>query len=353
MSPHRQALAIQLSRNFDEVCIWAREEATVAAINDGENTIYFPGFRLPESIKATTNKDAAVSGSDKNETILVLIVVPTPALEEVVSDLRLDDRHILVSCTKGILNDTLETPDAILTRVTGGFQRVAFLSGPSFAKEVAENQPTVGVDPLTWTDVPARPDARAHSLFCSQGVTIASRDDAIARTVQSAISTERFRCYTTDDVVGVELGGALKNVLAIATGVSDGLGFGNNARALLMTRGLAEIGLIATTAGANPLTLSGLAGVGDLILTCTSTLSRNYTVGWRLGKGEALDVITSSLGAVAEGVLTSRSAHMLAVKLGVECPVIAGIHKVIHENGDPLLVLRENMTRPLKEELLF
>ena len=166
MSPHRQALAIQLSRNFDEVCIWAREEATVAAINDGENTIYFPGFRLPESIKATTNKDAAVSGSDKNETILVLIVVPTPALEEVVSDLRLDDRHILVSCTKGILNDTLETPDAILTRVTG-FQRVAFLSGPSFAKEVAENQPTVGVDPLTWTDVPARPDAHAHSLFCS------------------------------------------------------------------------------------------------------------------------------------------------------------------------------------------
>ena len=187
----------------------------------------------------------------------------------------------------------------------------------------------------------------------SQGVTIASRDDAIARTVQSAISTERFRCYTTDDVVGVELGGALKNVLAIATGVSDGLGFGNNARALLITRGLAEIGLIATTAGANPLTLSGLAGVGDLILTCTSTLSRNYTVGWRLGKGEALDVITSSLGAVAEGVLTSRSAHMLAVKLGVECPVIAGIYKVIYEGKDPLKVLNENMTRPLKEELLF
>jgi len=186
-----------------------------------------------------------------------------------------------------------------------------------------------------------------------QGVTIASRDDTIARTVQSAISTERFRCYTTDDVVGVELGGALKNVLAIATGVSDGLGFGNNARALLITRGLAEIGLIATKAGANPLTLSGLAGVGDLILTCTSTLSRNYTVGYRLGKGEALDVITSSLGAVAEGVLTSRSADMLAVKLGVECPVIAGIQKVIHEGEDPLDVLRENMTRPLKEELLF
>jgi len=150
---HRQALAIQLSRNFDEVCIWAREEATVAAINDGhENTQYFPGFRLPESIKATTNKDVAVSGSDdENETILVLIVVPTPALEEVVRDLRLDDRHILVSCTKGILNDTLETPDAILTRVTGGFRRVAFLSGPSFAKEVAENQPTVGVDPRART----------------------------------------------------------------------------------------------------------------------------------------------------------------------------------------------------------
>jgi len=141
-----QALAIQLSRNFDEVCLWAREEATVSAINERhENTRYFPGFRLPESIKATTNKHAAVSGSsDERETILVLVVVPTPALEMVVSDLRLDDRHILVSCTKGILNDTLETPDAVLMRVTGGFQRVAFLSGPSFAKEVAENQPTVG-----------------------------------------------------------------------------------------------------------------------------------------------------------------------------------------------------------------
>ena len=326
------ALAIQLARRFPEVIIWARDEETVSAINENhENVVYFKGFKLPESIRATTDKHEAINvgRDDPDESVLVLLVVPTPALASVVSDLQLDSRHILVSCTKGILNDTLETPDAIIARATGGGlkHRTAFLSGPSFAKEVAENQPT--------------------------GVTIASINQDVAKEVQSAMSTERFRCYTTDDVVGVELGGALKNVVALACGISDGLGFGANPRAMLITRGLAEISLIANKSGANPLTLAGLAGVGDLILTWTSTLSRNYTVGYRIGKGENLEDIISSLGAVAEGVLTSRSAHELAVKLGVDCPVIAGIHKVIHLGEDPLKVLKENMSRPLKEELMM
>lgn len=323
------ALAIQCDRsgNFSEVLLWARDRETVDAINnEHENTMYFKGHKLPDSIRATTDKHGAIESKDA-ETTLVLVVVPTPAIATVVADLKLGVHHILVSCTKGILNDTLETPDKILKRATNGFAPLAFLSGPSFAKEVAENQPT--------------------------GVTIASEDDEVARVVQTAISSERFRSYTTRDVVGVELGGALKNVLAIACGISDGLGFGSNPRAMLITRGLAEMSLLSVRSGADPITLAGLAGVGDLILTCTSTLSRNYTVGFRLGQGERLKDIIESLGAVAEGVKTSKSAHELAAKLGVETPVITGIYQVIHEHADPLEVLSENMRRPLRQEVLF
>ena len=321
------ALACQAVRtgNFREVLIWGRELDTIENINERhENLRWFPGHKLPDSLRATTDKHKAI---ESKEETLVLIVVPTPAIAEVVSDLKLGPQHILVSCTKGILNDTLETPDKILERVTNGFPRVAFLSGPSFAKEVAQNQPT--------------------------GVTIAARDESIAKKVQSALSSDRFRSYTTTDVVGVELGGALKNVLAIACGISDGLGFGSNPRAMLITRGLAEICLLAVRCGADPHTLSGLAGVGDCILTCTSTLSRNYSVGYRLGKGEKLETIVESLGATAEGVKTSRSAHELAQKLGVETPVITGIFQVINQDANPLEVLEMNMRRPLRPESMF
>ncbi len=323
------ALAIQCARagTFSEVILWARDQETVDAINtEHENTRYFKGHVLPDSIRATTDKHGAIASS-AGTTTLILLVVPTPAIAAVVGDLKLGPRHILVSCTKGILNDTLETPDKIIERATNGFARVAFLSGPSFAKEVAENQPT--------------------------GVTIASEDEEVARVVQTAISSERFRSYTTRDVIGVEMGGALKNVLAIACGISDGLGFGSNPRAMLITRGLAEMSLLSVRSGADPITLAGLAGVGDLILTCTSTLSRNYTVGFRLGQGERLEHIIESIGAVAEGVKTSKSAHELAAKLGVETPVITGIYQVIHQGANPLEVLRANMKRPLCQEVLF
>lgn len=203
--------------------------------------------------------------------------------------------------------------------------RLAFLSGPSFAAEVGRDFPTA--------------------------VTIAAEDPAVAQRVQQLMSTNRFRCYRTTDVVGVELAGALKNVLAIACGISDGCGFGNNGRAALITRGLDEITRIAVASGANPLTLAGLAGVGDIVLTCCGDLSRNRTVGLRLGKGEKLDHIVKTLGATAEGVLTSRAAYDLTKKLGIDCAVIHGIYRVVNEEAEPMRVVAETMSRPLRAEV--
>lgn len=210
-------------------------------------------------------------------------------------------------------------PELLLLR------RLAFLSGPSFAAEVAREIPTA--------------------------VTIASKDMEVAKRVQELLSTNRFRCYRTTDVVGVELAGALKNVLAIACGISDGCGFGNNGRAALITRGLDEITRIAVASGGNPLTLAGLAGVGDIVLTCCGDLSRNRTVGLRLGKGEKLEHIVKTLGATAEGVLTSRAAYDLTKKLGIDCAVIYGIYRVVNEGADPLKVVPETMSRPLRPEV--
>mmetsp|Transcript_18320 Transcript_18320/g.51324 ORF Transcript_18320/g.51324 Transcript_18320/m.51324 type:complete len:495 (-) Transcript_18320:65-1549(-) len=248
------------------------------------------------------------------------------AVEDIAS--RLDPkRHIMVSCTKGILNDTLETVDEILHRVLPPpfHGRLAFLSGPSFAAEVARGLPSA--------------------------VTIAAREEEVAMHVQLMLSTARFRCYRTNDVTGVELGGALKNVLAIACGISDGLQFGNNCRAALITRGNNEIQRLALAKGASPHTMAGLSGVGDLVLTCTADLSRNRTVGLRLGKGEKLTDIIASMTAVAEGVLTSRSADALASKMGVDCPIINGIFRVIHGGADPAAVTEEVMSRELRFEV--
>lgn len=343
------ALAAHAARAGHEVRLYAREKEVVDAVNDPavrENTTFLPGFKLPEKgLRATTDAADALSGAE-----LVLLVVPTPFLETVVSSALLPhldaSRHILVSCTKGILNDTLETPADILERALGLSSsgngttapngtttalssslaaRACFLSGPSFAAEVARGAPTV--------------------------VTVASRDRAAAERVQLLLSTPVFRCYTTTDVVGVEMGGALKNVLAIGCGVSDGLGFGANARAALVTRGLGEMTRLAVARGAHPLTMGGLAGIGDLVLTCTGDLSRNRTVGLRIGAGETLEQIAASMTAVAEGVLTARSAAALARKLNVDAPIIDGIDRVLHEGADARSVVTEVMTRELKPEL--
>lgn len=299
----------------------------VEGINGPERTNgkFLPDMRVPDGVRATTDLKEVVERSQ-----LLLMVVPTPfvagTLAPIASDLRTD--QILVSCSKGIMNDTLETVDEILQRlVPDAFkERLAYLSGPSFAMEVVKQLPTA--------------------------VTVAAVDEQVACQVQSLLSSPRFRCYRTKDVKGVELGGALKNVLAIACGISDGCGYGCNGRAALITRGLNEMSRLAVALGAHPLTMGGLAGMGDLVLTCTGDLSRNRTVGLRIGRGEKLqDIVRDMKGAVAEGVLTSRSAHNLALKLGVECPIIEGIYKVIHEDADPEAVVAEVMTRALKSEV--
>jgi glycerol-3-phosphate dehydrogenase (NAD(P)+) len=263
------ALALHAARAGHTVKLFVREPEVAASVNDPavrENTTFLKGFKLPAAVSATTDLGEAVRGAS-----VVLLVVPTPFLAATAAALAplVDPASTtLVSCTKGILNDTLETPAGILSRVLPEAvrPRLAYLSGPSFAAEVAAGAPTV--------------------------VTIAAEDEAVARGVQEALSTPTFRCYRTTDVVGVELGGALKNVLAIACGISDGLGFGANGRAALITRGLGEMTRVAAALGAHPLTMAGLAGMGDLVLTCTGDLSRNRTVGLCVGRGEKVaDVV--------------------------------------------------------------
>jgi glycerol-3-phosphate dehydrogenase (NAD(P)+) len=315
------ALAIHAARMGHDTLLWARETEVVEGINgpDKENKLFLKGFKVPENLKATGDAAAAVEHGE-----LLLTVIPTPFLAVTLKPLKDKFRpdQIIISCTKGIQNETLETPDQILQRVLPEalHSRLAFLSGPSFAAEVAAEQPTC--------------------------VTIASTDQAVAARAQTMLSTPRFRCYRTSDVRGVELGGALKNVLAIACGIADGLQFGNNARAALITRGLAEITKLAIASGAHPLTMGGLAGMGDLVLTCTGDLSRNRTVGLRIGKGEKLEDIIKSMNAVAEGVLTSKSAYNLAHKLNVDTPIVEGIYRVIHGGADPAGCNRGDEQRP-------
>ncbi|KAI8477205.1 MAG: NAD-dependent glycerol-3-phosphate dehydrogenase [Monoraphidium minutum] len=319
------AMSFHMARAGHETLLWAREKALVERINTTrENSAYLQGFKAPDKLTATNSLEEVLSAE------FIFLVVPTPYIEATlapaVSHIR--PGAILVSCAKGILNGTLETAEQLLHRVLPEehHPRLAFLSGPSFAKEVAAGMPTM--------------------------VTVASRNEDVAQKVQELLSTTYFRCYRTTDVMGVELGGALKNVLAIACGISDGLGLGNNARAALITRGLAEVTSMATAMGGHPLTMLGLGGIGDLVLTCTGDLSRNRTVGLRIGKGEKLDDITHSMGgAVAEGVLTSRSAFQLAQRIGMDCATIEGIYRVLHEGADPMKTVRENMGRELKHEV--
>eukprot|EP00891_Asterochloris_glomerata_P006959 jgi/Astpho2/6959/e_gw1.00107.109.1_t len=293
--------------------LWAREQEVVADVNgpDRENKTFLKGYKCPEGMRATGDAAEVVQHAE-----LLLMVIPTQFVAATLEPWKDKFRpgQILISCTKGILTDTLETVNQVLQRVLPSqlHQQLAYLSGPSFAAEVAGELPTA--------------------------VTIASHNDIVAARAQSLLSTHRFRCYRTHDVEGVELGGALKNVLAIACGISDGLGFGNNGRAALITRGLVEITRLAVALGAHPLTMGGLAGMGDLVLTCTGDLSRNRTVGLRIGKGEKLSAIVDSMHAVAEGVLTSKAAFNLAKKLGVDAPIMEGIYRVLHEDAVPVQV---------------
>ncbi|MCP4132351.1 MAG: NAD(P)-dependent glycerol-3-phosphate dehydrogenase [bacterium] len=321
------ALAQLLASKGYAVDMWVYEKELCERMAlQRENTFYLPGFSLHDNITPHSSLRDVVEGHD-----LLVMAVPSHVYRDVVTQMIpwLEDDVICVSATKGIENKTLLTMSGIWQELISAEKKSTHVSlaGPSFAREVMQEMPTV--------------------------VTVASDDPGIARTVQNIFYTPNFRVYTSTDKIGVELAGALKNVIAIAAGACDGLGFGHNSRTALVTRGLAEITRLGVRMGANPLTFSGLSGVGDLFLTCTGDLSRNRTVGFRLGQGQKIKDILSEMRMVAEGVKTARSVFNLAKKMDVEMPVCEQVYRVLYEERDPLKTVRELMTRELRQELDF
>jgi glycerol-3-phosphate dehydrogenase (NAD(P)+) len=322
------ALASLLRSKGHEVVLWDVDRETVAAIDEtGDNERYLPGIPLSPGLRATTDLAAAVAGAE-----LIVLAVPSQVMRDVAEDIRpllttAADDVVLCSVTKGIEVETLMTMHQVLEGVFPAdvHPRLTYLSGPSFAVEVAAGLPTA--------------------------VTVAGRDLTYARRVQVAFHTPFFRPYLTEDVVGVEIGGCVKNVVAIAVGLANGMGFERNADAGLITRGLSEITRLGMALGADPLTLGGLSGVGDLVLTCTSEKSRNYRVGYGLGKGEDLATIQERLGQVAEGVVTAKAVHLLAISLGVEMPLCNAVYRLLYEGLSPQAAVEELAARELRHEL--
>lgn len=317
-------LAIQLASAGHDVTFWARGEAFAGELQrTRENRVYLPGFTLPPSIAVTSDLERAVRGQ-----AIVVGVTPSHAIRDVFGRAAawLDPDAVLVNASKGLEDGTLLTIDELYRqivpdRIAG---RATFLSGPTFAAEIAAGMPSA--------------------------IVLAGRDPETTRFVQRHISTDRFRTYSSDDVTGVLVGGAIKNVVAIAAGVSDGLGFGSNARAALITRGLAEITRIGVTMGAHPTTFAGLSGMGDLVLTCSSDTSRNRKVGLALGQGRTMADILSDMRMVAEGIKTTKVAHELAQKLGVPAPITDVMHAIVHLGAPARETMQKLMQRSLKSE---
>lgn len=316
------ALAMVLARAGHTTTVWDIDGDILRAISRGENTRYLPGYPLPDAISAEDDLAAAVTDVD-----MVVLAVPSTAVRSVAEQIadRVEPGTLVCCVAKGIETETLMTMHEILEEVLpdSSYRSLAFLSGPSFAKEVAADMPTA--------------------------VSVAAHDPRTATAVQAAFATARFRPYTTGDVMGVEIGGCVKNVIAIASGGADGMGFGANSRSALITRGLAEITRLAVARGADPLTLTGLAGIGDLTLTCSSELSRNYRVGLGLGRGRDLAEIEAELGQVAEGVVNARSTKAMAERYGVDMPISMTVYRVVYEGlsaVDGLQALIGRTTRP-------
>ncbi len=315
------ALAVHVARRGHEATLWAHDPADVAAMRaDRMNHRYLAGVAFPANLVATGDREEAVSGAG-----LVLAVIPSEFFRSTVKGFSpvMSSGVPVVSATKGIEHGTLRRMTEVLTEVLPGHPAVA-LSGPTFAAEVSRGEPTVAV--------------------------VASTDAVAARLAQSEISDGRFRLYTSDDPVGVELGGALKNVIAIAAGIVTGMGFGYNTTAALITRGLAELSRLGTALGGRPETFAGLAGMGDLVLTCTGALSRNRHVGQKLGEGMKLDEVLASMGHVAEGVRTTSAALDLAKRAGVEVPICEQVGRILRAEIGPDEAIRELMGRELKRE---
>jgi glycerol-3-phosphate dehydrogenase (NAD(P)+) len=317
------ALAMQLARAGHAVALWGRDPAHVQEMAETrENKRYLPGHLLPAPIAPTANLETAVRAGSK----IVVCAVPSHAVRETMSMAGpfLGKDAIVVSATKGIEEGTGLRMSEVIRAAASCGERVAVLSGPSFAKEVAAEMPTV--------------------------VTATATDLSTADFVQHAFATPMFRVYSSTDLVGVEIGGTVKNVIAIAAGVSDGLGLGHNTRAALITRGLAEVIRLAVKMGADPLTVTGLAGLGDLVLTCTGELSRNRSVGLRLGRGEKLSEVLAGMKQVAEGVRNTLAVDELARAQGIEMPITSQMRRLLFEDKPPREAMVELMTRQLKHE---
>jgi len=315
------ALAIALSSQLDSVRLWSRDHDRAAEMGAlRENRRYLPGFVLP--VQVSVSSDLAATLQDAG---IVIAAVPSGHFRTVLNAVR---QHVsphakLVSATKGLENPGLCRMSQVIAAVLPE-NPVAVLSGPTFAKEIAAGEPAA--------------------------VVIAAEEIDLAEEVQRALATSALRFYASTDVIGTEIGAALKNVIAIGAGICKGLGLGSNSVAALVTRGLAEITRLAVTMGGSPRTLSGLAGLGDLVLTATGDLSRNRSVGVQLGQGRPLDEIQAGMTMIAEGVATCRAAHLLGLREGVDLPIIQQMYQVLYESKEPRHAIRDLMERPLTTE---
>jgi glycerol-3-phosphate dehydrogenase (NAD(P)+) len=319
------ALSIAAARAGREVRLWSRNASLAEEINARRvNSAYLEGHEVPEGVRATPDAGEALRGAG-----MVILAAPSHATRGLLERLRgeFEPGAVVVSATKGVEDETGRRISEVVSEVLGrdSASRFVCLSGPSFAREVAAGQPTA--------------------------VVAASADEALGRVVQQALSAGNFRVYTNPDVVGTELGGASKNVMALAAGMVAGLGLGTNSVAALVTRGLAEMTRLALAEGARLETLMGLAGLGDLVLTCTGSLSRNRHVGQELGRGRTLDDVLAGMREVAEGVRTARAIRLLAARRGVEMPITEEVYAVLYEGKPARAAVESLMMRPLKNEV--
>ncbi|WP_088050473.1 NAD(P)H-dependent glycerol-3-phosphate dehydrogenase [Virgibacillus dakarensis] len=318
------ALSIVLADNGHDVRLWTHRKEQAEAINSTHKNEKYLEIMIPEKINAYDDLAKAIQGVSA-----IVLVVPTKAIRDVCArlDTILEEKITLIHASKGIEPESLKRVSEMIAEEMEkyAYEDIVVLSGPSHAEEVGKRQPTT--------------------------VTVSSLNEKNAKITQDLFINEFFRVYTSPDVIGVELGGALKNIIALGAGISDGLGYGDNAKAALITRGLAEIARLGTSLGANPLTFLGLPGVGDLIVTCTSVHSRNWRAGNLLGKGNKLDQVLDQMGMVVEGVRTTRAAHQFAAKQEIEMPITNGIYKILFEEAKPKDVVDQLMNRTKREEM--
>lgn len=318
------ALSIVLADNGHDVRLWTHRRKQAEAINTTQKNEQYLEIMVPEQIKAFYNLEEAVAEAEA-----IVIVVPTKAIREVCQQLNsmLKQPVTIIHASKGIEPESLKRVSQMINEEMTDYryEDIVVLSGPSHAEEVAQRQPTT--------------------------VTVSSISAKHAEIAQDLFINESFRVYTSPDLVGIELGGALKNIVALGAGISDGLGYGDNAKAALITRGLAEIARLGASLGANPLSFLGLPGVGDLIVTCTSVHSRNWRAGNLLGKGNKLNDVLDQMGMVVEGVRTAKAAHQFAKQQQVEMPITEGIYQILFEDKIPRAVVEQLMTRNKREEM--